>query len=433
MRMNIEGNGKTAHAKLLRIMRFTNKGILGHPDGTRQHESSVLLPGHSQVHLVHDQLLVAAVLAVREVRPEPVFFHGPHGPRRSPHLLVVLPVPEQAPVAQFPAFAVLYVPVARRRHVLPRPCPPRARCAIIVTVVLGPRPPHHEEPLELVVGRRQHGREHRGVRCAHVGGAVHAAPKRVPGAEAGKVELREHLWPHVGARAPRRAVEAEPPVERPAARRVHLAHDHVERPSAAGAAVAVLLHAPLGLPRVAGLRGVLVVAEAVAVPPAAGLRLAGEAVRPGPGPPLAAEAPPAADEEEPLGPGAVGGRVHLGEERRVRAVDVGVVDLRRQVAAPQRAARGQVPSDEVVRGGVEVERRLADCWRPVPAAPRWPQRPAPGRRVAAAAGAEENPAVVGHLLAEAGGRRGRRRGLLHCSRRAGSSVSLGLNGILYVF
>jgi hypothetical protein len=101
------------------------------------------------------------------------------------------------------------------------------------------------------------------------------------------------------------------------------------------------------------------------------------------------------------------------------------VDLRRQLAAPQGAARAQVPPDEVVRGRVQW-RTLTARRRPTGAAPRrWPRRPAP-----AAAAAEKDPAVVGLLLAEAEGRdrsriSGSRRRFLrwHCG---------GLNGGILV-
>ena len=138
-------------------------------------------------------------------------------------------------------------------------------------------------------------------------------------------------------------------------RRVELADDHVEG-GGGGAAVAVLVHAPLGL---LGGRGpdvglVLVVAEGGAVGGAAEqLRLGAEAVRARAGPTAPAWALRPAHEEEPLGPAGVGRRVDGGEEARVRAVDVGVVDLPGQAVAAQRPAQGQVPADDVARSGVE--------------------------------------------------------------------------------
>jgi hypothetical protein len=108
-------------------------------------------------------------------------------------------------------------------------------------------------------------------------GVVHAAPQRVPDAATDEEQLHEHLRPHVRARRvfrfrrgrrARAVLLDESLVERPAASRVHLAYDHVERRPGAGvvAAVAVLVHAPLGLPGGAGPRRVLVVAKGVAVP-----------------------------------------------------------------------------------------------------------------------------------------------------------------------
>uniref|UniRef100_A0A8R7PH65 Uncharacterized protein n=1 Tax=Triticum urartu TaxID=4572 RepID=A0A8R7PH65_TRIUA len=268
-----------------------------------------------------------------------------------------------------------------------------------------------EEPLAPVVGRRERYREHRRVRGKDVGHGVQSAAPWVTQVEAVEVELDEHLrLIHVlVVRGGRGLVDAEHRMDDPATRRVELADHHVEG-GGGRAAVAVLVHAPLGLPGRgrANLGLVLVVAEGVAVGGAAEQPgLAAEAVRAGPGPAPPALALRAAHEEEPLGP-AVGRRVHGGEEAGVRAVDVGVVDLPGQAVAEQGAAQGQVPGDDGVRGRVErfvgggvdgVRRRGA-------------RRRGPGRlaRVGRRPG-QDDPAVVGLLLQVAEGGGGRRGGL----------------------